>query len=506
MNRNFKVASNSLHVKCFLLLLAILFACSCSTNPESSESEKIKDAFDSCKLGLCHTKVTFEFGFSQFLGTDQNSKPTQTDSILLSFTYTRYDGTLKNIVTVYKYSDNSKRFSDDFMIQGTSSPIYQIQNVAMAGFNNLIGVRDTVWKSFPNQYISTPGSSNILVSVLNYRFFRRNSVVFEKFEFTKNGSGNLYTPSNDSIVLGDTLYLNVSGKIIPGNYVFSIATNPNYDKTAYYSKLLTVDDTSVASTSGRFSVKLRIPWSNSYAQQTRDFRFILNPAIDGNPFDSSISIKLGISKSVFVKIQGGTFTQGDARSQGTTTDSIRKVTLSDFQISSYPVSAGEYKQVINGGYSPSINDLKYIQLTWLDAAKFCNIKSKLDGLQPAYDTITWALDIKKSGYHIPTSAQWEYAARAGKSTTFWWGDADDATYHASGVLGSGYLNAFGVGGLYITEMTTDNSVKYNSSPLSNPVYQYSSAVGSAFVIRFDNNYRKSIFAYSTASYFRLARF
>lgn len=142
-------------------------------------------------------------------------------------------------------------------------------------------------------------------------------------------------------------------------------------------------------------------------------------------------------------IQSGSFSMGDSSGLFDQQPG-HEVFLNEFYISPYAVTNAEYKIFcdMTGRHYPSeggnnqppsgylINFPNYpvVGISWYDAVRYCNWLSEEKGYAACYDTIKWNYNPARHGYHLPTEAQWERAARGNlDKKKYPWGDEDPGT-------------------------------------------------------------------------------
>ncbi len=131
-----------------------------------------------------------------------------------------------------------------------------------------------------------------------------------------------------------------------------------------------------------------------------------------------------------VRLSGGEFTMGE---RSDSDEDPHRVALSRFAIGATEVSVKQYELVM--GNRPSNCNLgcdadhPVQTVSWFDAVKFMNALTKMENdrrkgvrLTPCYDEATWVWNPGCTGYRLPTEAEWEYAARAGSTATYSFGE------------------------------------------------------------------------------------
>ncbi|MDR1315914.1 MAG: formylglycine-generating enzyme family protein [Spirochaetales bacterium] len=136
-----------------------------------------------------------------------------------------------------------------------------------------------------------------------------------------------------------------------------------------------------------------------------------------------------------VRISNGTFTTGspDSDTDRFDNETRHQVQVSDFSIGKYEVTQKEYEEVMGTNPSEFKGDaLPVEQVSWFDAIEYCNRRSLMEKLTPAYTIsgsgdnrqVTWNRDA--DGYRLPTEAEWEYVCRAGTTAPYSSGGSVDS--------------------------------------------------------------------------------
>jgi formylglycine-generating enzyme required for sulfatase activity len=113
-----------------------------------------------------------------------------------------------------------------------------------------------------------------------------------------------------------------------------------------------------------------------------------------------------------VRVEAGSLMMGQGAKDPSATP-VHKVTLRAFALSQYPVTVGNWNAChADGGCGPpprmaqAQDDMPIYNVSWDDTQTF----------------ITWLSRRAGHAYRLPSEAEWEYAARAGTTTRYWWGD------------------------------------------------------------------------------------
>jgi formylglycine-generating enzyme required for sulfatase activity len=132
---------------------------------------------------------------------------------------------------------------------------------------------------------------------------------------------------------------------------------------------------------------------------------------------------------VLVQIPRGSFRMGSDQGHWSERP-VHRVTISaPFALGRHEVTVGQWEACVGAGACNSRPDMNDVT----DDTPVHNVS-----WDDAQDFVGWLRDITGKPYRLPTEAEWEYAARAGTATRFWWGDS----------IGQGKANCQDCGGTW----------------------------------------------------------
>lgn len=127
-----------------------------------------------------------------------------------------------------------------------------------------------------------------------------------------------------------------------------------------------------------------------------------------SPSPSPSPSAMPLREPEMIAIRGGSFAMGS--NDDPTERPVHHVTVKPFSIGKYPVTVQEWNECAAakacGFTATGKDDAPVTNVSWTDAQQYA----------------AWLAQATKKPYRLPSEAEWEFAARGGTSTKYWWGD------------------------------------------------------------------------------------
>ena len=125
-----------------------------------------------------------------------------------------------------------------------------------------------------------------------------------------------------------------------------------------------------------------------------------------------------------IPIPGNSFAMGSG--DDVSEKPVHRVTIKPFAIGKFPVTVREWNQCV------AAKACSYVA-TGKDEAPVTNIS-----WDDAQEFVRWLSQVSQKTFRLPSEAEWEYAARGGTQTKYWWGDQPQSDMANCKGCGAGY--------------------------------------------------------------------